>query len=688
MLTYVINTSENKTLDSNRLFELSGYNRICWMNCKLNEIEDCAEEIFQKISSVFADRFRITVLVDFFDFAKIRSPYGVGGYQDLTGVDLAVYLPFIEAYLSDHVFGYLEKKRINISDCSIIYIHSGNYEEYYQVYNEEYQLYGILTGDEETREVEPLKKGEKPVPSVEEQLAQFEKVEEPELVSADAGETIYFKTQERKDFRDLVYPADTFTSFHLYCNDGLSLRFGLDDYPYGGKSRMSFDEFYHAFSIRSECVSHIHRYHYAARHVGSPAGVAYDTLVLSLCLIHAYEREDNINIDEKSILTAVSPDALKEVLENAWRKIRAARRAAKANQSTYYALDDVLTETKPRAEALDPANIQPVYVEDKLSGDQLTFEWQFQEVLDFAANGSGKFSERERAEFNEILTEYFRKRDETCAQSVKEGVDATKGTGSYKTTDQFPSKEKYEYLVEKKKTQISATLDSALRAQAGVDYTEQKEAAQRAKKRYDTARAYLNRNIIGDVIFFILALIATIVPYGAMQLQSVEPETWGFYYFAVMVFTGIYFLAAFFHLLPVIKKLRDAKADMKDIYMECLGKHEAMFQNIRARYQKDLIAIEEATYELRELERLYNENVNKDKNIRSHRELLEDVEDRVSGILNNLGVVPTEKENEDIDGEFNMNKPFRAAENKVYRVFSLEAIESMFPESKAGGAER
>ena len=32
MITYVINTSDNKIFDSNLLFELAGYNKIRWMH--------------------------------------------------------------------------------------------------------------------------------------------------------------------------------------------------------------------------------------------------------------------------------------------------------------------------------------------------------------------------------------------------------------------------------------------------------------------------------------------------------------------------------------------------------------------------------------------------------------------------------------------------------------------------------
>ena len=46
MLTYVINTSENRTLDSDKLFDLAGYNKIKWLNCRLSEVRQCAEYIY------------------------------------------------------------------------------------------------------------------------------------------------------------------------------------------------------------------------------------------------------------------------------------------------------------------------------------------------------------------------------------------------------------------------------------------------------------------------------------------------------------------------------------------------------------------------------------------------------------------------------------------------------------------
>ena len=74
MLTYVINTSENKVLKSEVLFELVGYNRIVWMRSGLGAIENCAEEILRKQEPMTASEYRVVVLVDFLAFEKTLFP--------------------------------------------------------------------------------------------------------------------------------------------------------------------------------------------------------------------------------------------------------------------------------------------------------------------------------------------------------------------------------------------------------------------------------------------------------------------------------------------------------------------------------------------------------------------------------------------------------------------------------------
>ena len=110
MFTYVINTSGNKTFDSDKLFDLAGYNRIAWKNCKLDEIGDCAKEIMERQNVLAAEPFSVAIIVDFFGFDRIRPPYGrEGGFVEEHGVDLSLYTPYIEAYIADKMISYLEK---------------------------------------------------------------------------------------------------------------------------------------------------------------------------------------------------------------------------------------------------------------------------------------------------------------------------------------------------------------------------------------------------------------------------------------------------------------------------------------------------------------------------------------------------------------------------------------------------
>ena len=122
MLTYVINTSENKTFDSSKLFELAGYSKIRWLQCSLNDIQKCVLHISEKQNSIIADDFRIAVIVDFYGFDKIRIPYGRRGFANDEGVDMSLYMPYIEVYLLDNLILKLENKDLYASDFEIYYV--------------------------------------------------------------------------------------------------------------------------------------------------------------------------------------------------------------------------------------------------------------------------------------------------------------------------------------------------------------------------------------------------------------------------------------------------------------------------------------------------------------------------------------------------------------------------------------
>ena len=120
MLTYVINTSENKTFDSNLLFELVGYRQIQWKHCSLSRISECAEEIFKEVDSLSvaeADQYRVVVLVDFYGFPACKKT------EDEAAADIVnIYKKCIRQYLTHNLHEYLSSRNIAPTDYVIYYI--------------------------------------------------------------------------------------------------------------------------------------------------------------------------------------------------------------------------------------------------------------------------------------------------------------------------------------------------------------------------------------------------------------------------------------------------------------------------------------------------------------------------------------------------------------------------------------
>ena len=85
---------------------------------------------------------------------------------------------------------------------------------------------------------------------------------------------------------------------------------------------------------------------------------------------------------------------------------------------------------------------------------------------------------------------------------------------------------------------------------------------------------------------------------------------------------------------------------------------------------------------MRQLKHLFDENLEKEKNVLLHRKMLDNMADCLSSMLNNLDVEPVFDANETVDGEFDLRKSPYSRDNKVYQIFSIEAIEKIF--SKKG----
>ena len=123
---------------------------------------------------------------------------------------------------------------------------------------------------------------------------------------------------------------------------------------------------------------------------------------------------------------------------------------------------------------------------------------------------------------------------------------------------------------------------------------------------------------------------------------------------------------------------------MLECYKDCMAKKKVALAELKHRYEIDLIKIEDCRYEIRQFTYLYQQNIIQDRNIDVHRHVLDDVENCLGTILNNLGIHPVIDDNVSVNGEFNLLKSILSYDNKVYKVFSLEAIESLLIKDKRG----
>ena len=842
MLTYVINTSENKTFDSSVLFEQAGYTKIQWMQCSLDEIFTCAEVITEKQNILGAERFRVAVIVDFFGFDKIRSPYGRLGYQRDDGVDMSLYLPYIEAYLMDNFIAPLEKSDLYTSDFEVYYVQNEKSERYEVFTNEREQLELVMEGrdvyrpfdadgaetnsdiEEEDDNVYLCENGEK-IPAIQHTIPDIKGVVCREaknwtvyslfwkngsrvlnislpdewLIKDDGPEThlitcggvpvgrisvvppkkavddnIARKRCEITDIKldysmrlmldktgyhyrhlfDITIPEDGeenklyievdyeylcpgksvdyilrtlttckrsdltkdailvevddvyYTSFALHCTESVDLVFRLKDYPYGA-DRMTFDQFWNAFCHRRTLKIGLRRHYYIVPYGGGPSRMALDTLSLSLYLIRMYEREEDVIEEGELEVFHLDSNVLKDVLVSAWSRINVAQNvvrntllddpATSADKKPYYALDSKLTagpdaikvnvsmtpEEKRRAEieGIERERIK-IIAENKKDGDKRTTRDVFGDIISITDCAPGKLNKKKREDFDVVMGDYLAQRDSTKEANVEKEFNELKAGGFLEKVAKCPSKEEYNHYVDKKEREISKLFERVLSADyIKVDYTKERKEATEAMRDYKRAEARLKRNIVGDVIFLILTLIAMFVPYVVLQLTSYNSQTVS----AIMLsanmlalFGGLFILAMLIQLIPLVSMLRKSKNVLKNCLLNCRAKDNYAFSAIKQRYEKDLIAIEQARYDLRQLKKLYDENIMVERIFNDHRQMLHKLEDALSSILNNLDVEPVIDPLDHIDGDVNFFKPVKAKENKLYQIFSVEVIEKMF----------
>jgi hypothetical protein len=307
--------------------------------------------------------------------------------------------------------------------------------------------------------------------------------------------------------------------------------------------------------------------------------------------------------------------------------------------------------------------------------------------MSMGKKGEQIFVDDDKKEFDDILVKYLKKRNDVSEKEFEQEFRETINSDVFEKTNQCPPKQEYDYVVGQKQDEISELMASVLKAEYSVQkFEEQQKEATKYYEKYLSAKKVLQRGTIGDIIFLLLTLITVIVPYVVAKFIM------GFNFATIMIFAlcsatflGLFLISFFIAIIPSIKKMRKMKHLMMECYKDCLAKKKVALRELKNRYEVDLIHIEDCRYQIRQLTYIYQQNVTQDKNIAVHRRVLDDVENCLGTILNNLGIHPVIDDNVSVDREFNLLKSILSYENKVYKVFSLEAIESLLVKDKKEG---
>ncbi len=689
MITYVINTSENKTFDSDRLFSLAGYTRIVWMNCTLDQIENCANEIYDRQNTLTAESFRVAVIVDFYNFTKIRKPYGITGFAQMDeGIDLSLYYPFIEVYLADNLFDKLARKNLNVEKKDLFYIQSSNYEKLENINNAEGQIKTIIGLDEETKgeieavnllalekareakekKVEPVEKEENGVVTIEYRDKMVHKYTDDEL------------EQMEKDF--IPYGR-----FFLPCTETITLDFNITDLPLG-KSKVTFHEFYEAIVTRNINPTTLRRHYYYNTGSLTPINAAIDTLTLSLHIISLFEEGRDIKTEGDVVIPKIPSERLIEVLVTSWNKIHKAQEVAKDNRSEYYDIvkfdENGLGEKYNFEAGLERAkNLtleETIKAADKTN--KYTADEMYGKIIAFAENNEEGMSKEDFLVFNKIMEKYLEKRDETRETSIAKDVEAMLHSGSLNMTTKFPSKVTYETIIENNEEEVSRILKDALAAElVSVDYSDEKKKADKLITKYRTLERYRNSNLFVSILFFIFVGLMVVIPYALIQRRfegMFTLESFILYGLNFGVTFGILVLVYSIQETITKSRLKSLKFQIQNCLDSCEQKRRETFSRLKQRYEDELIVIENLRYKIRQINYLHRLNNLKNYHIRSHRAALEDLEDYLSSLLNNLGIEPVIDDEVSVEFEFDVNEPIKSPNNKVYQIFSLEKIEFLF----------
>ena len=662
MLTYVINTSENKVLKTDLLFELVGYNKIAWMRSPLAHIEDCAEEIVKRQQPMTAGEYRVVVLVDFLAFEKTLFPE-----ENPVSEYLSIYKSLIEIYLHDHLYTPLRRAQLGFDGMEVFYIQYTEKNTIRENAAEKEQLALLLGLEAEhdrivaekrsPKEKDAPVKGEKKG-SKKEELTQEE--EQPPLYETFSAEYRGGK---------LTFRADEF------CKDIGKAKEASFDTFYRNLAE-KYDIAYRAFGSRSRT------YVAGTASARSESRAAFDNLNLSLALIRAYEQEVDIAVDKRDDVVDV-PQMNKErffdTLRHSYGKVQSAlelvRQSGTANG--FYVLET-------RESISDDICVDVMDDEEKMevisAAKGTSFEDRYAAIKKLASVPPGTKSEEEKRELAGYMSEYKQRRDEMRNHETEQ--DTRLLLREAKKQSKYPSGLEYENAVEKKKATMRRILKAAIDADYdGADYTEEFAKANDARDKYLSGKARIEKYIRTNIVCFFLVMIAMLVPYFVFQIKDSNLGAMVLLSSALVVFGGVFVLSALLHVIPILRDIRSAKLEMTDLHEACLVKQRQSIFRLRRRYTVYLPAVESIHYELSELATLYQANREINRHIEEHREMLERVRDVLLGMLTSMQIAhKADGEAALDDDEFKINESFRL--NRIYKVFTIDVIEEIFEERR------
>ncbi len=659
MLTYVINTSENKVLKSDLLFELVGYHKIAWMRSSLSAIEDCAEEIVKRQQPMTAGEYRVVVLVDFLAFEKTLYPE-----ENPVSEYLAIYKSLIEIYLNDHLYTPLRRAQLGFEGLEVFYIQYTEKNTIRDNAAEKEQLALLLGLDEEHDKIIAAKQASR-------------------TRSAARDEEKKAKSEE-----NAAKEPDTYDVFYMEYRGG-RLAFRADEFckEIGKDERATFDRFYSNLSEKYNLAyrafgSRSRTYVAGTASARSESRAAFDNLNLSLALIRAYEQEVDISSDRRDDVVDV-PKMNKELffdtLRHSYGKVQSALEQVRqsGNANGFYRLE---TKAAVSADICRTEMTDEERQETLAEGRGLSFHQKYERIKARASVPKGAKSPEEKAELARYMSEYKQTRDKKRKSASEEDVRALLSTAPKQ--NKYPSGLEYENAVEKKKATMRQILKFAIEADyVGADYSEEFAEANEALDRYTSAKARLKNYVRTNAICFLLVMLAMLVPYAVLQVGSSTLGAMLLISIALGVFGGVFVLSALLHVIPLWRDINAAKLQMNDVYGRCLIKRRESMLCLQRRYLVYLPAIEDIHNELEELSTLYEANREINRHIEEHREMLERVRDVLLGMLNSMQVA--HKADGEVlldDDEFKINESFRV--NRIYKIFTIDVIEEIFGERR------